>query len=86
MDHGSRRMGRASASLTAAEERAATVKAVQNVMRRFGVVLGAALDAAISELIRNELINTAECLRDEIKPLVDSLVHFEVGGDDGDET
>lgn len=86
MDHGSRRMGRASASLTASEERAATIKAVTNIVRRLGVVLGAALDASISELLKQGLVSTAETLRDELKPLVDCLVHFTHEGNDDGET
>jgi len=41
-------------------------------------VLGAALDACISELISHNMVATAETLRDDLKPLVDALVHFNV--------
>jgi len=76
LDSGSRKNRRAAAALSPAEEREATVRAVTNIVRRLGVVLGAALDASISELIKGDFIGTAETLRDELKPLVDSLVHF----------
>jgi len=55
------------------------MKAVLSVVHRVGVVLGAALDAAIDALIRTNQIKEAEELRDALKPFVDSLVHFEVG-------
>jgi len=78
LDSGSRKNRRAAAALSPAEEREATVRAVTNIVRRLGVVLGAALDASISELIKGDFIGTAETLRDELKPLVDSLVHLTI--------
>lgn len=65
----------------------ATVKTVVRIVRRLGVVLGAALDACISELAREDMYATAQTLRDDLKPLVDALVHFEaeVEVDDGTE-
>lgn len=54
----------------------AQVRTIVNIVRRLGVVLGAALDCAIREMIQAEMIATAETLRDELKPLVDVLVHF----------
>jgi len=69
---------RAPFSLSAAEEREATTRAVRSIVRRLGVVLGAALDAAISEMLRHQMIDTAGELRDSLKPLVDGLVHFEL--------
>jgi len=77
--------GRGSASsLSAAEEREVTTRAVQSVVRRLGVVLGAAHSAAESELIRHGMSQTATELRDSLKPLIDALVHFEVGDADGE--
>jgi len=84
--HGSRENRREAAALSPAEHREATVRAVTNIVRRLGVVLGAALEATMSELIKGQFIATAETLRDELKPLVDSLVHFQLqaGDDDGE--
>lgn len=36
------------------------------------------MEAAISELIRAEMISTAEELRNNLNPLVDALCHFEL--------
>jgi len=55
------------------------MKALCSVVHRLGVVLGAALDAAIDALIRTNQIKEAEELRDELKPHVDWLVHYEPG-------
>lgn len=71
------RIARASAASLLAE-REATVRAVQSIVRRLGVVLGAAHAAAESELIRHGMVETAEELRNGLKPLIDALVHFEV--------
>lgn len=60
----------------------AQVRTIINIVRRLGVVLGAALDAAIREMIQHEMLATAETLRDELKPLVDALVHFELGDEE----
>jgi len=84
-DHGSRKNRREAALLSPAEHREATVRAVTNIVRRLGVVLGAALEASISELIKGEFVATAETLRDELKPLVDSLVHFTLEAEDDGE-
>lgn len=85
-DVGSGRENRREASsLAAAQERNATVRAVRNVVRRLGVVLGAAHAAAEEQILRHGMVATAETLRDGLKPLIDSLVHFEVEDlDDGD--
>jgi len=61
-----------------AEGESAQVRTIRNIVRRMGVVLGAALDACISELISHNMVATAETLRDDLKPLVDALVHFNV--------
>lgn len=47
------------------------------------------MEAALSELIRAEMIATAEELRNNLNPLVDALCHFELEDldkefDDGD--
>lgn len=69
----------------------ATVLTIRNIVRRMGVTLNAALDCAISEMLAHSMVETAGALRDELKPLVDALVHFEVDeldnaeDDDGDE-
>lgn len=76
---GKRTIGaKAPSSFSAAEERAAMTRAIQNVVRRLGVVLNAALDASISQLLQAEALDTAGVLRDELKPLCDALIHFEV--------
>lgn len=56
----------------------AQVQTIVRIVRRLGVVLGAALDCSIRELAGHDMIATAEILRDELKPLVDALVHFEL--------
>lgn len=66
----------------AREGESAQVLTIVRIVRRLGVVLGAALDCAIREMIEAEMIATAESLRDELKPLVDSLVHFELEDSD----
>lgn len=62
-----------------ARERAGvdTLQTVERIVRRVGVTLNAALDCAIRELVAHDLQATAETLRDELKPLCDSLIHFE---------
>lgn len=55
----------------------ATVETVVDIVRRVGVALHKALDAAVSELMHNDMIASAETLRDELKPLCDALIHFE---------
>lgn len=75
-DYGSRESARrrhAGEAASAAE----TVLTVIRIVRRLGVILDAALTAAISELLRNDMLATAETLRDELKPLCDALIHFE---------
>lgn len=67
-----------------AESAQATVRAVRAVVRRLGVVLGAAHQAAESEMIRLGMIDTAGELRNSLKPLIDALVHFEVEDVDGE--
>lgn len=62
-----------------AEGESAQIRTIRNIVRRLGVVLGAALDACIHELLEHNMVGTAENLRDELKPFVDALVHFEVG-------
>lgn len=67
-----------SASGERRENVTASARTIVRVTRRIGVILGAALDAAISELLRQHALNTATELRDALKPLVDSLCHFEL--------
>lgn len=77
----------------AAPSAEATVTTVVRIVRRLGVVLHAALDCAVRELASNDMVATAETLRDELKPLCDALVHFEANAEledltwhsDGDE-
>lgn len=57
---------------------------VLRIVRRLGVVLGSAMECAIAELIRNEMISTAEELRNNLNPLVDALCHFELQDLDDD--
>jgi len=54
-----------------------TVKTVVHIVRRLGVVLNRALDVAITQLLAQEMLATAEALRDDLKPLCDALIHFE---------
>lgn len=54
------------------------IATVVTVVRRLGFVLGKAHELCESDLIRNGFHETAEVLRDELKPLIDALVHFEV--------
>lgn len=84
-NYGSRENRREAASFSPQEFREGTITAVRNIVRRLGVVLGAALDAAIGEMIQHDMIASAEELRDQLKPLVDALVHFEVEDVDGEE-
>jgi len=72
MQHNFAREGRARSAAASPQ-----VQTIVRIVRRLGVVLGAALDASIRELARADMIATAETLRDELKPLVDALVHFE---------
>jgi len=55
------------------------------IVRRLGVVLSAALDCCIRELAANDAIATAETLRDELKPLCDALIHFELDAAEEDD-
>jgi len=85
MEHGSRKNRREAAALSPQEQRAATIRAVTNIVRRMGVVLNAALDVTINQLLQQEMLSTAEALRDELKPLCDNLIHFTYEGyDDGE--
>lgn len=78
--YGNERMRGNRSSLSAAQEREVTTRAIQNIVRRLGIVLGAALDAAIHQLLKggDENVGLCEALRDALKPYVDQLVHFEV--------
>lgn len=73
--------------LAGATASTASVITMRNIVRRMGVTLNAALDCCISELIAHNMVNTAASLRDELKPLCDALVHFDLTeeDDDGDE-
>jgi len=55
------------------EEKVATVI---TVVRRLGYVLGKAHEACEADLIAAGFIQTATVLRDDLKPLVDALLHF----------
>lgn len=56
----------------------ATAKAVVSIVRRLGIILLAVYEVAERELMREGYNQTAEEMRDTLKPLFDSLIHFEV--------
>lgn len=62
------------------------MKTVITVVRRLGLVLLKAHEICEADLIAAGFKDTAAVLRDELKPLIDALIHFDVerGDDDGD--
>lgn len=79
-DHGSRRIGRPSASTLSAAQ-------MESVVRRMGFVLSKAHEEMMRNLLQSGQVHLAEDVNDSLKPLVDALLHFEItyaeGNDDG---
>jgi len=72
-DRGSRGdHARASASSLLAQ-----VLELQSVVRRTGVCLDRILTLVMTKVTSDEDLELAESLRDELKPLIDALIHFE---------
>lgn len=55
----------------------ATRDALTNIVRRVGVVLNAVHEVVERDLLKADRVTEATALRDELKPLIDSLIHFE---------
>jgi len=62
------------------------VRTVVTVVRRLGVVLGRAHDICERDLLSSGFHETAAALRDELKPLIDALVHFDASSSEGEDT
>jgi len=74
IDRGSReRMERESASSLSAQ-----ALGLQAMVRRTGVILDRVLTLVATCCRSDDDVAKAETLRDELKPLIDALIHFEV--------
>jgi len=73
-DRGSRkRMERASASSFAAQ-----VPELVSVVRKSGYALAKLHDLVMTRVCSDDDVELAETLNDELKPLIDAMIHFDV--------
>lgn len=56
----------------------ADLRALESVIRRSGVAMERLLQLVLTKVTSDDDVGLAEELRDELKPLIDALIHFEV--------
>lgn len=73
-DRGSREEDRA----RRASSFSADLRALEAVVRKSGVALERLFQLVLTRVVSDEDMQLAEELADEVKPLIDALIHFEV--------
>lgn len=75
---GPRRVFRGEDRAQRASSLVAPVDQLQSVVRRTGVALERLHQLVMTRVLHDEDVELAERLNDELKPLIDALIHFEV--------